>query len=554
MVAAVSYREQALAATAVQRTRWTMLGQALAAKEALDDPAVFFELVMRDEVTHRPVTVAPHQRVMFSFLLHHERSVFILPVGLGKTFTLAGLALWFIARDPSVRIMIIGASQEQAKRVLIIIRQYLESSRALRLVNRALRRSSRPGEPWSDTLITVDRAAYVRDPTVAAYGLDSKSVMGKRVEVVLVDDLLTPMNCATPEGRDQTFREFFAKAASRAEPGSGKSRVIAVNSMMHPDDYLNRLAGPRGWPTLRASVLGDVWVSNADPAWDTEHLTFVDMPDQHTEHCRLAVRAPGEPIWPERYSREAIEAKRLEYVHIPGEFNRQFLSDARDDSSALCKIEFVERCKKLARDDRIYGLVDRYMGDDPTFTGVDLAATPEAKKGADRTVFFTFAIRQEDGARIILDIESGFWDASVIIDKLFLKIDRYRSYAVVENNATQKLLVQMAQSMKRDLPIRGHTTTDQGKAHPWFGVIGVFYEMSKGYWRIPNDASGVCPPEVAAFVRACLYYSPERHTSDYLMASYVAREFAGKLGLLVRPEARSGGGGGLTAAQRALMR
>ena len=575
------------------------------ARRAKTDPVAFFELVLRDESTNRHVVVPPHQRALLSFVMHepHMQSggiIVILPVGTGKTATCAGLGLFLLSQNTSMRGLFVSATQQQAKKPLIFLRQTIENAPELRLVAPNLLPSRRRGESWSDTAITVDRPYGIRDPSFVAQGIESDAIQGSRIDFAIVDDLLNAQNTATPEQRESTYQKFFSQVANRLEP-KRSSRLIVLNTTWHTEDYVNRLA--RAWPTLRMSVTGDVFVSNADPDWSPPELYVIGtkmIQGVMTEHCRLAEHHPdpekATPLWPARYDAEEITKQRKKYVHAPGLFNKFFLSEAHDDTTALCKQEFIDRCKEKARDEGIHTLVPSYLGDMPTFTGVDLAWTPDKKGG--QTSFFTFGVNATSASGavfvcqacahvltlkygaprptgcpkchalpselaeistqsyVILDIESGHFDALAIIGKLFAKVGQYRSYAAIENNATQELLIQVARSMGKDLPIRSHTTTPQGKAHPWQGVIGIFFEMATGRWRLPNDYQGNCPAPVDHFITACQGYSPSTHTSDVLMASYVARSPAMELGYMNSEPEGPGrpGQGQMTEAQRVMIR
>ena len=531
------------------------------AKRAIDDPIAFFELVMRDEATQKHVVVPPHQRVMLSFVRHpaHDKTVLIIPIGHGKTVTCAGLGLWLLCRNPRMRGLIASATQQQAKKPLSLIRQTIENSVELRMINHALVPTRRSGEPWSDTAITVDRPIGIRDPSFAAYGIDSDAIQGSRIDYALVDDLLNGENTENPEQRQRTYEKFFAQVANRIEPKS-ESRTIIINTTWHPDDYANRLA--KIWPTLRMSAEGEVWVGNADDDWDCEELLPTgEYDDTGAEKYVLTANEhePTRTLWPARYDREQLEKERDKYEAAPGMFNRFFLSDPNDDTTSLCKKIFIDRCKAQARLLGVHSLLPEYtesMGTWFTFTGVDLAVTPDKKGG--QTCFFTFAVRTEDGFYQILDIDLGNWDAMAIIQKLFAKIRLYRSFAAVENNATQEFLIQIARSMDQELPIRSHNTTAQGKAHPWQGVVGIFTEMAKGKWLLPNSAEGRMTRPVERFIEACLNYSPTRHTADVLMASYVARALAFKLGAMTGPGGDGGPSGpgnrAMTQERRVMLR
>jgi hypothetical protein len=551
------------------------------AKRAWDDPVAFFELVMRDESTQQPLAVPAHQKVFLSFVMYpaHDRAVLILPIGHGKTTSCAGLGLWMLMRNPRMRGLFVSATQQQAKKPLILLRQLIEGSEALRLVAPKLRPSRRAGEPWSDTAITVDRPIGIRDPSFAAMGIDSQAMPGSRIDYVIVDDLLNLENTSSPEQRQATYDKLFGQVTNRLEPNE-KSRLIVINTTWHTEDYVNRIA--KFMPTLRMSAHGEVWVSNKGRGWDSPELSFtgvIETDGSYKHH--LVGWESGETLWPARYDRERLEKEREFYEHTPGMFNRLFLSDPNDDSTALCKKEFVQRCQDQAVQLGVHALVrpslpdegppglvyDGIRGKDGrpvpyvggagdgwwTFTGVDLAVTPDKKGG--QTAFFTFAVRMGDRVRRtspdmslggklverevlvdglcqILDIDIGNWDAMTIIQKLLAKIRAYKSFAAVENNATQEFLIQVARNMATELPIRSHNTTAQGKAHPWQGVVGVFFEMAQGRWLIPTTPAGRVHRNVERFVDACKGYAPTRHTADVLMASYIARALAMKLGAL----------------------
>ena len=110
---------------------------------------------------------------------------------------------------------------------------------------------------------------------------------------------------------------------------------------------------------------------------------------------------------------------------------------------------------------------------------------------------------------------------------------------MVVHNA-QDFIKQFALERDRSIPIKAHVTTAQGKAHPQYGVEGLFLEFSNSAWRLPCDKRGNVHPQVQRFIDACLYYTPQHHTDDVLMAAFFAREQARDWGAL----SRSDGGGG----------
>jgi hypothetical protein len=85
-------------------------------------------------------------------------------------------------------------------------------------------------------------------------------------------------------------------------------------------------------------------------------------------------------------------------------------------------------------------------------------------------------------------------------------------------------------------------TTGRNKAHPEYGVEGIFVEFMNKAWRIPSDSLGRCPEEVEALLAECVDYQPSKHTGDRLMALWFAVEQGRKL-MAFKNLGRAGGSG-----------
>jgi len=171
----------------------------LAAERAREDPAAFFDFVMRDERGQR-VKIAPHQVIAFDFMLKHQRSVNIWPVNHSKTYLTAALTLWMLGREPMTRGVIVSATQEQAMKPLAMISDYLMHSNELRVAFPHLQPTHRKREPWTQTAITVDRPAGIRDSSLKAVGFEG-AILGSRLDWIIIDDLLTHENAGTDDQR-----------------------------------------------------------------------------------------------------------------------------------------------------------------------------------------------------------------------------------------------------------------------------------------------------------------------------------------------------------------
>jgi hypothetical protein len=511
----------------------------LRAEEARDDPAKFFEFVMRSEETNEPIRIAPHQELKIQFIRSHDQCVVLEPIGHGKTYTITGLALYELGEDPLSRSSIVSLAQGQAEKPVGMIRQYVETSPELALVYPKLRRTQRGGEPWTTTDITVDRPAGIRDPSMVARGLDSQRVLGSRWRRLNIDDLHDGENSRTPEARQKVWDHFVKKLRTRVDPRRG--RIVASGTAWHPDDVLHRLMNPPplgpGWPSLVMRADGTILILN-DPRWDSPLIRPADdrRPDDPLAEYRLVAHDPDPhhevPLWPERWPREKLEAERAE---LPAAyFNQIYLNICRDDTTSLCKQDDIDRALELGRKLGIHGFVPR---EEPgrgrlVFTGVDLAFSKSESAG--ESAIFTFAIEPTTKTRIPLWIDHGKWGTAELAKRIDDHNDRYRPAGIsFESNAAQEGVRQMIVAANKTLPLKPYVT-NATKHRIEFGVPVIFTEFANGAWAIPNDPNGQVNPAVRKWLDQCLYYVPSEHTGDILMACFFGLQLAKRYGALAK--------------------
>jgi len=199
----------------------------------------------------------------------------------------------------------------------------------------------------------------------------------------------------------------------------------------------------------------------------------------------------------------------------------------------LCKVAAI-RANRHRRVDALPPGPTRITAIDPAFT---------KKKKSNRTSILTFEVLP-DGSRVVLENQVGKWEGPDIADKVISAVNRYGSIAVVEGNAAQRWLRDIVQLKNKTIPIRV-AITGANKSDPRFGVQSIFIELEQGLWLLPNMGqaddrgnitTGKCPEGIEDIVSDLLEYDSEEHTGDSLMAMWIGREYARKLGLL-RPSA-----------------
>lgn len=448
-------------------------------KLARTSPNHFCEFVLKDEETGLGVKQAPVHETWQKLCDDHDFLLIWAHIESGKTQQLAiARTLWDLGNDPSLRFLIIQNTHAQAVKLGRLLRQYIEQSRELKEVFPHLK----PATPWGDSAFSVERETFAKDPSVQLTGIHG-SVLGSRVDRILLDDVLDFENCRTQQSREEVIGWYKSTPGGRLVEG-GKTRCIGT--AFHPQDLLHHFAQLPAWVAYKYPVINP---------------------------------ETGKPRWPERWPMDRIKAKALDLGSV--EFTRQMLCEARDDSDAKFKKVWIEKCLRLGEGKQMNSvglkIVPRGYS---IYTGVDLAV--QKKDSSDLTVFFTIAV-DPLGNRHVLSCESGRWAGPEIVNRIIDVHHRFQSIIIVENNAAQDFIIQFARQ-RSAVPIRPFTTGRQ-KAHPEFGIESIGTELENGKWIIPNQ-KGHCHPEIQAWIDEMLYYDPKAHTGDRLMASWFAREGA----------------------------
>lgn len=458
-------------------------------KDAREDFNLFAELVGTDDESGKPIKQAPIHMRWAQLADLHDRLIIWSHVECGKTTNLSIFrTIWELGRDTRLRFVILSDTSGQATKIVKAIASMILTNEAVHRIFPDLKPD--PKGSWTTTELQVMRPNNAKDPSVRAVGANG-ALTGGRVDRLIIDDLLAKDNTDTPANREKLESWVRSTALGRL---TKNARVLIVGNAWHPQDLLHVLAESGQYYSARF------------PIWNKE----------------------GVCTWPEAWSEERIEKKRVELG--PVEFARQLLCKVRDDAAARFRKGDIDAAcakgSKLKLVTSLAGVAGSVDGELPegcqTFTGVDLAMS--MKKKSDDTVFFTF-MEDEKGNRTLLNIEIGKFTGGEIVAKIIDHHHRYKSTIAVESNAAQKFILDFA-TEGTNLPIVPHLTT-RAKRDPLIGVESLSIELANGKWIIPSMIA--VAPNVERWIREMLFYSPHTHVGDALMASYFAREVARRL-------------------------
>lgn len=467
-------------ATAEHYAHGELMRRAAAARAARiqlarQDSLEFNSLVLKDEQTGNGITQAPVHEKMHRLIKAHDRLALWSHIESGKSSSITvGHTLWTLGRDPNKRVVIVSNTAGQASKLVRTIARYIEQSAELKQVFPKLEKD----EPWTSTQLFVKRTTKAKDPSVQATGVRG-NIVGSRVDLLILDDVLDFENTRTEQAREELMEWFNASLGGRL---TADARVIAVGTAWHPDDLMHRLSKGPTWHSARFPVLDEA----------------------------------GAITWPERWPLSRIMRRQEELG--PVEYARQLMCVARDDSTARFQKAWIDVALKRGNGKEMAFALNGVPAGCKIYTGVDLAV--QQTKKSDLTVLSTLLIHP-NGDREVLNIESGRLSGPQIIEKIVNVHRRFQSIIIVENNASQDFIRQFL-TVGSGIPVKPFTT-GRNKVNPEFGVESIAAEMAAGKWIIPNK-DGVMEPDIQAFVNGMLYYDPNAHTSDHLMATWIARE------------------------------
>lgn len=219
-------------------------------------------------------------------------AMFIEPREHGKTVRWSfAYALWCALTSKRKYILLIGASADAAKENLINIKRELEENEDLFNDFGELQ-----GQVWRDDRIELTNGTCLQAKGAGA-SMRGTRYKQYRPDLIILDDVLKDDAVESPSQRDKIYRWL-----KRVVFNLGKTAfIIWVNTVFHSDDPISRLMHEVEENTLKR------WIA-----------------------VRLSCYKPdGNPLWPEYWSKEALEEKReqLGFEVFSTEYGNEPLSD-----------------------------------------------------------------------------------------------------------------------------------------------------------------------------------------------------------------------------------
>lgn len=388
--------------------------------------------------------VGPHHKEWDELVRRYSRVCVLASRDHGKTYFFDfAYPLWKAATMPGGKGYIFSATKDQAVRILADIRSEIETNPKLAHL---LPTKERTKKAWSQA-----RIQLANGHQIFARGFGTK-VRGAHPDWIVVDDALNDETAYSEVVRRKQIEYFFTAITNMVVPNG---QIIVVGTPFHQADLYSELAK------------------------NTEYV-----------HRRYqALNGPDEvPLWPERYSKEALARKRREIGTV--RFTREFqVEPIADDMSLFPKMLFEG--SPVEQMSVVLGMPGSFWerAGVTTYIGVDFALSSTAQ--ADYTVIWVMGL-DRFGNRWIIDIKRG---KGLSYQRQLSMVNaagrRYKPALIfVEANQAQRIfgdeLIRLT-----DLPIKLFTTTAaKHKLDKGIPSLRVLLENAK--FRIPRgDARSV---------------------------------------------------------------
>lgn len=468
---------------------------------------------------------APHQ-VEWCRTLGNEmyrKLVVAAPRGHSKTTTFSvNYPLWEIARNPNIRILLVSNADTQSQSFLREIKGRIE--RDQEFVDFAGQLKPDRPEKWTDKEIILKRTRTdIKDATISTVSVEG-TILAKRADLIICDDLLNFENTRTPEQRQKIHDWLALVLLPVLEPKTG--RLVVAGTVWQVGDLMEELLVD---PTFDYSKKYQAIVSEPvhKELWEQWCNLFTeDREDRkaraaefyalHKEEMDEGVRV----LWPERIGYEELYMLRY---NDPYAFARAYQNDPASRPSQKIKREWIERALQRGRALKLQDAqFTEYV--ELTTEGLDLAISQESM--SDDTCKLTLDKLQYDwgenkrGSYIVRNIKRGKMTPGET--RAMITTDFY----VIRPHGIRVESVQYQEAVVRDLndtgiPVHGHRTGSE-KWDSAVGVNSIANMLEHDMLTLPSDPHDARTKELIGKLVGEMLAFPEGHTGDSLMALWFA--------------------------------
>jgi len=464
---------------------------------------------------------APHHKEWYDVLSNKEYAQIALAAPRGHTKTTSfsvNYPLAEIAENENVRILLVSNTATQSQSFLREIVGHIERDDEYKDYAGNLKPAI--PEKWTSTEIIVNRSRYdLKDPTIATVGAGG-TILSKRADIIICDDILNFENTRTLEQRAK-LKEWFYQVLLPVLVPNG--RLIFVGTVWHLQDLLMEMLNDPMFD-YRKKFQAVIQEPTNKQLWNDWYSIRLQGTPEGKEQAEqfftdnyTAMHEGIQTLWPDMFPYKKLFAlDKANHMAFEKMYQNNILS--REDQKF--KEEWLERAKERGKNYRIVrGLTtDQRKEFKAVVSGIDLAISEETQ--ADDNALLTLGQRRLDDMLLLLGLERGHYSPAEfrkIIADSFINFKQDRM--IVETNGYQKAIQRDLQGY--NLPIVGYNTGKE-KFDPFIGVESMAILFENDRIILPYDKNDPYTIEVVDKLVDELRLFPAGHTGDSAMAMWFA--------------------------------
>lgn len=372
----------------------------------------------------------------------NERLDILAPRGHAKsTWITIIYVIWKIVNDREITVIIASDTIDQAETFLRLIKDELEYNENLIEDFGLFRPKEKTGATgvWRVNDITVVREGRSKEPTIMCAGA-GKKIVGRRADIIIVDDPLNDENTDNERQRFKTYKWFMKTLSPIAKPKTGK--IIVIGTKKHIDDL------------------------HAILAKNTIYKQYIFK----------AIDEEKRALWPEVWPYESLMKKREEIGELF--FEQEYQNEPLDETNIIFKDEPLDKAFK-----KVNKIVKG-----KTYLGIYLPLHTTGNKIEDMiakySVYVSIIIDEND-VRYLKDIHyfRGLKIAKILDMMKGIVIKEKPEIACIEQEIFD--LLDMHNLLDIELPIRGHDI--ENKNNIYNGLPKIIWLMEKNKISFKNN-------------------------------------------------------------------
>lgn len=470
----------------------------------------------------------------------HKKVVISASRGHGKSAHISvGFPLWLISNNHNLRILLVSSTAQVSKSFLSEIMGHIDRNEEYQFYAKyvdplqrgvvpRMKNWAKMRENWSGDSITIDRDQLnLKDPTINAVGLFG-SIVSKRADVIICDDVVNQENSATETQRKKTIDWIYTTVMPVLVPGG---LFVYLGNTWHQDDLVARLMKDpqfdykKKMPAIESeSKHPELWERWAQFILDETHEIAerrIRAQEFYLQN-QVAMDEGVKVLWPSRYPYQDLYLMRLAN---PYAFARMYQCDPSDRPDQRFKDAWLDAaCKKGAKLRLGLGKRDNFDME-LTTEGVDLAISEES--GSDDTAMLILdKVRYSKvegikaGDIIVRDIIRGKFSPNGVKESI------KEHYNNVQPDGIRVETVGYQEAIQRDLddigvPVSGYKTGGE-KKDPFIGINSLAIYAELGKLILPFDNTDPRTINLISQLVNEMRAFPDGHTGDSLMALWFA--------------------------------